>query len=254
MTASDIHSLSGAYALDAVDDLERVAFERHLRECDPCALEVRELRETVTRLADPAAVDPPPSLRSSVLDAVARTPQARPGRPDRSQSSGHASAARWRRFAAVAVAASVLAAGVGVGTWTVAHRDATDARHAAADAQARTDAIGAVLAASDVQVIKMPGRDGGTVNLAVARSQNKAVAVLTGLPALQDDQVYQLWMIPPGGAAEAVSRGVLSVGQTADTRVIEVGDGVQFGVSIEPKGGSKRPTLTQIIAAGEFST
>ena len=50
MTASDIHSLSGAYALDAVDDLERAAFERHLRECEACALEVGELRETVSRL------------------------------------------------------------------------------------------------------------------------------------------------------------------------------------------------------------
>ena len=28
---TDVHSLSGAYALDAVDDLERAAFERHLR-------------------------------------------------------------------------------------------------------------------------------------------------------------------------------------------------------------------------------
>ena len=28
----DIHALAGAYALDAVDDLERAAFDRHLRD------------------------------------------------------------------------------------------------------------------------------------------------------------------------------------------------------------------------------
>jgi anti-sigma-K factor RskA len=148
----------------------------------------------------------------------------------------------------------VLAAGVGVGTWTVANRDAADARRSAAEAQARTAAIADVLAAPDVRVLALPGRDGGTVNLAVARSRNKAVAVLKGLPVLQGDQVYQLWMIPPAGALEAVSQGVLAVGQTEDTRLIDVGDGVQFGVSIEPKGGSPRPHASQIIAAGQFST
>jgi anti-sigma factor RsiW len=40
MTSPDIHALGGAYALDAVDDLERVAFDRHLAECETCALEV----------------------------------------------------------------------------------------------------------------------------------------------------------------------------------------------------------------------
>ena len=71
MTVSDIHSLSGAYALDAVDDIERAAFERHLRECQSCSLEVLELRETVGRLADTVAVEPPASLRASVLSTVA---------------------------------------------------------------------------------------------------------------------------------------------------------------------------------------
>ena len=31
-TSADIHALSGAYAVDAVDDLERARFERHLQE------------------------------------------------------------------------------------------------------------------------------------------------------------------------------------------------------------------------------
>ena len=30
---TEIHALSGAYAVDALDDLERAAFERHLGEC-----------------------------------------------------------------------------------------------------------------------------------------------------------------------------------------------------------------------------
>jgi anti-sigma-K factor RskA len=240
MTASDIHSLSGAYALDAVDDLERAAFERHLRECESCALEVSELRETVTRLADTAAVEPPPSLRASVLDAVARTPQARPGRSGRAHAAGHAAAAqRWRRFAAVSVAAGVIAAGAGVGTWTVASRNVDDARRVAAQARERADAFEKVLAAPDVKVFTMAAGGGGTINVAVARSRNEALAVLKDMPALGPEKVYQLWMIGPSGAR---SPGALDVGQTAGAQVLEIGNAAQFGVSVEPKGGSKTPT------------
>jgi|SoiMethySBSTD1v2_1073268.scaffolds.fasta_scaffold04536_7 anti-sigma-K factor RskA len=246
MTTSDIHSLSGAYALDAVDDLERAAFERHLRECDACALEVSELRETVSRLADTAAVEPPPSLRASVLDAVTRTPQAPPGRPGRSQSTSHAAAARWRRFAAVSVAAGVLAAGAGVGTWAVASRNVDDARRVAVAAQQRAAEIEQVLAAPDLKVFTTPIKDGGSVNVAVARSVNKAVAILNDLPGLGDDQVYQLWMIPEASVGKPASPGPLAIGQTTGSQVLTVGNAVQFGVTIEPPGGSPQPSTDPV--------
>ena len=51
MNTAEIHSLIGPYILDAVDDLERAAFDRHLRECDACRAEVDELTETSARLA-----------------------------------------------------------------------------------------------------------------------------------------------------------------------------------------------------------
>ena len=34
--ANDLHLLSGAYAVDALDDLERARFEAHLRTCADC--------------------------------------------------------------------------------------------------------------------------------------------------------------------------------------------------------------------------
>jgi hypothetical protein len=63
MTSPDIHALGGAYALDAVDDLERVAFDRHLAECEACTVEVAEYRETATRLAEGSWSVPPPRMR-----------------------------------------------------------------------------------------------------------------------------------------------------------------------------------------------
>jgi anti-sigma-K factor RskA len=242
---SDIHSLSGAYALDAVDDIERAAFERHLRECETCALEVLELRETVSRLSDSVAVVPPPALRASVLQAVSRTPQVRPGRPERNPA---VSAKRWRRFAAVSVAAGVIAVGIGVGTWTVANRNVDDAREAVAAADARAAEIERVLAAADARLFKGMGKDGGTVNVTVARSLDSAVAALEGLPDPGAGRIYQLWMIPEGDpAAVARSVGQVPTAAEATAELVQVGDANRFGVTIEPEGGSLTPTLSNLV-------
>jgi anti-sigma-K factor RskA len=243
---SDIHSLSGAYALDAVDDIERAAFERHLRECESCALEVLELRETVSRLSDSVATEPPPGLRDSVLQAVARTPQAPPGRSERNPAA--ASAKRWRRFAAASVAAGVIAAGVGVGTWAVGDRKVDDARRATAVAEARASAIEQVMAAPDVRVFSHPAQGGGTVNVAVARSLDSGVAVVSGLPGLGDGKIYQLWMIPAGKPADvARDAGRMAPGATSVAQPVQLGDAKVFGVTVEPEGGSKKPTTTPIV-------
>ncbi len=59
--SEDIHTLVGAYALDAVDDLERLRFDRHLVTCPSCEQEVAELRATAGRLADLTDIAPPGS-------------------------------------------------------------------------------------------------------------------------------------------------------------------------------------------------
>ena len=66
----DIHKLSGAYATDALDDLERARFETHLASCEDCRAEVAELREAAARLADTTATPAPASLRESVLAGI----------------------------------------------------------------------------------------------------------------------------------------------------------------------------------------
>ncbi|WP_425554611.1 hypothetical protein, partial [Georgenia daeguensis] len=65
--------LLGAWALDAVDDVERAAVERAIREDPELAAEAGALRETAARLADAGAVAPPPALREAVLAAAAGT-------------------------------------------------------------------------------------------------------------------------------------------------------------------------------------
>ena len=47
----ELHTLAGAYALDALPEGDRARFERHLVRCRACAREQRELREATARLA-----------------------------------------------------------------------------------------------------------------------------------------------------------------------------------------------------------
>lgn len=69
--SADIHGLVGAYAVDAVDDHERAAFEAHLAECPECRAEVSSLREAAAQLAVLAETAPPSSMRDAVLGRIA---------------------------------------------------------------------------------------------------------------------------------------------------------------------------------------
>ena len=80
---SDIHALSGAYAVDALDDHERTEFEEHLAVCAECRAEVASFRETGALIAETEAVDPPASLRDSVLSGIS---QIRPLPPETSET------------------------------------------------------------------------------------------------------------------------------------------------------------------------
>src|SRR2546423_672923 len=84
----DLHVLTGSYALDAVSEVEREEFERHLQHCPTCEAEVRGLRETAARLALACAMTPPARMERQVLAAAFPTrqlppPSAHPPRPAR---------------------------------------------------------------------------------------------------------------------------------------------------------------------------
>jgi anti-sigma-K factor RskA len=70
-TNEDLHELTAAYALDALDADERGAYERHLADCDRCRADLRDLGETVGALG--LAVEgpaPPRELRERILVAA----------------------------------------------------------------------------------------------------------------------------------------------------------------------------------------
>ncbi|MEE4545802.1 anti-sigma factor [Streptomyces sp. V4-01] len=78
MTVDDLHTLTGAYALDALSGPESGEFVRHMARCRACAQEVRELRETAARLALAVAEAPPARMRVRVLAALPEVRQLPP--------------------------------------------------------------------------------------------------------------------------------------------------------------------------------
>ncbi|MCZ7435670.1 anti-sigma factor [Micromonospora sp. WMMC241] len=247
---TDIHALAGAYVLDAVDDVERAAFARHLDGCESCALELAEFRETAARLADSTWSVPPPALRTAVLAEIRRTPQERPGPAGR---SGAARAGAWRRRLAVAAAAVLLAGGAGAATWVAQEQRVRDARTEAGAARdeagaARNEAgrIRAVLAAPDAVVRTEAVAAGGRVTVVASASRDEGVALVDGLAAPAPGRAYQLWLIQ---GTTATSAGVLPAGQGGGTKLLSGvrGKGL-FGVTEEPATGSAAPTMTPLVA------
>jgi anti-sigma factor RsiW len=109
-TNQDLHEQVAAYALDALDEDERCAYEEHLAECERCRTELAGLADTAGTLGLAADTgDPPASLRGRILDA------ARAEGPSNVVAIG---SARRKRFALMGgVAAAVAAAALAVGLY-----------------------------------------------------------------------------------------------------------------------------------------
>ena len=244
MTSPDIHTLGGAYALDAVDDLERASFDRHLAECDACTLEVAEYRETATRLAEGSWSVPPPRMREQVLARAAATPQLPPLGHRRGAPNP---VARWRRLAAAAAVVAVLGTGAAVTTYAVQEQRLAGERVAVAAAQQRADRIQAVLAAPDAALRAGELTGGGRVTVVVSDTEDAGVVVLADAPPPGPDRAYQLWVVPVNSVTP-ISVGLLPAGRSESTELIEgVRGRAAFAVSLEPAGGSPAPSTTPLV-------
>jgi anti-sigma-K factor RskA len=68
----ELHDLTAAYALDALDPDEAEAYERHLGQCEDCRMQLAELNEPAGALAyGTVAPAPPPRLRAVILEQAA---------------------------------------------------------------------------------------------------------------------------------------------------------------------------------------
>ena len=237
-TTGDVHALSGAYAVDALDPDERLRFEAHLRECPACQAEVAGLREAVAMLGGDAAVAPPAGLRASVLagietvrplppvTALEPTAEVRPLRPRR-RFLGLAGPQLALAAAAVLV---VVAAVGGVWLWQGSDDDAPE-----------LTAAEQVLTAADAVHTTRQFPDGSSATVYVSRSEGRAVIVTDDMAPAPTGKDYQLWLVGPDGSMVPD----LVMPDDPDTTKVLEGDASEVtavGITVEPDGGSEEPS------------
>lgn len=246
--SADIHSLIGAYALDAVTDGERISFEEHLRRCAACRHELAELREACCRLSSIIAVAPPPALRPRILAGIGAIRPLPPlvgqdqaidqlGAIDRPGTRAATTARRTpvRRWLTTAVAAAAVV--VGGLTWQP-WRDG---------APAPISATQQVLQAPDSERRAAHLAGGTVVSVVYSPGLDQAVVSTQHLPPAPAGHIYQLWYMT--GSGTATSAGTVTPSASGRATVLLTGaapSGAVVGITVEPEGGSPRPTTHPI--------
>ena len=229
---SDLHKLTGAYAVDALDELERARFEQHLATCDDCRAEVAELRETAALLAHTVASTPPASLRDSVLAGIS---QVRPLPPIVDVSRRRA--ARFRLLVAASVVAIL---GVAASLWQPWQQAPETGTLTAAEQ---------IIAAPDSERVVVDLGEAGRAEVIRSESLRQAVIRTDDMAPAPDGHVYELWLQQRG---EMVPAGLMEGG---DQEIVLEGDAATAsaaGVTVELAGGAEKPNLPP-VALFDFS-
>ena len=221
-----LHDLVAAYALDSLDEDERLAFEEHLPSCEQCGAELLELREAAVALGGADPVAPPELLKARVMAEI--------GRP----AAGSASAVgrSWRERAFIPVLVALTAVSLALAGLLLAGVE-------------RADRAAEILAAEDTRLTVLEGPS--TARLVYSPGMQEGLLVMSGVTELSSDQTFELWLI---GAAGPVPAGIF-VPEAGVVRFLVVGDfstATSIGITIEPAGGSPQPTGT-VIYLGALS-
>lgn len=229
--STELHTLSGAFALHALSPEEAEQFRRHLEECAVCRQEVRELQAAAAAMGEAETMTPPAHLRERVLAAADRTPQQPPrtGGGTVVQVPPH----RWGRRLMMAAAAVVLVAAGAVG---IAQMGGDEEQVQLADGVVQ------VFEADDAQTATMETENGGRISVAASPGLNQMAVDTDELPPLDDEHVYQLWSVQ-GQQMQSVT--VLEPEKGASMEM--PGPDTEVAITVEPVGGSAQPTTQPIM-------
>lgn len=248
-----LHALSGAYVVDALDDIERATFERHLPGCLDCQQEVASLREATALMADDAALTPPPALRDSVLAGIKNIRPLAPETGDRtgpgsnpaeddSPAAPIAKVLPMRRrgfrvgkMLAAAAAVAAIAGGVFFQPWQSNDNPPI----------AQLGPIDQVLNAADAQKVTKSFKDGSTATVYRSKSEGRAVLLTEGMALPPPGKAYEVWLQDAKGTM--IPAGMMK--PRGDNRMLLEGDAnkaIGVGITVEPAAGSKVPTTEPI--------
>jgi anti-sigma-K factor RskA len=226
---------AAAWVLGALDNAEAAEFVRRMEASPEIRKEVGELQEAADALPfSVPPVGPPPELRDRIMAVVESEAEllhatcARADRPPRAHTPWWRSLLRPLPLAATACV--LLLAGVAAGLL-----------------------IGGG-GSESVRTVAAQVTGGGTANASaqVEIDADHAELVVDGMQSPGAGHVYQVWYVREG-QSDPVPAGALfdvdSAGQGAAALPGGVDDVASVLVSVEPAGGSEKPTTQPVIAA-----
>jgi len=228
--------LTGSYVLDALPEAERVEFEEHLRTCEQCSNEVRELRETVAALGATYETPAPAGAHERLMRTIHEQPVAPPVKG----TVASLDSARRRPRAAIyllAAASVILAMTLGI------------VGISAYSANQRTTAAESVLKLAtmpDAHLMPLPIPSASS-SLVVSQGKNEAAVLASSMPMPAAGHVYQVWAKDSAGTMTSVGMfvpsksGTVTQMLTADVHTVKA-----FMITVEPAGGSSQPTQAPI--------
>jgi anti-sigma factor RsiW len=207
-----VEDLLGAYALDALEDDERLLVDQHLSTCATCRQEVADHREVASLLAGPP-IRPPDRVWQAILAGTA------PPAPSEETAPVVPFRPRERRFnittrrlvgAAAAVAVIALSAAVTVQSSRIGTlNDRVTAQQqeiATLQADPLQQAVAAALTDPEALVANLTAEGTGASMQVVLLPDGTGYIYESSLAALPSDATYQLWAVVD---QRVISAGVL---------------------------------------------
>ena len=242
----ELEELYPAYALDAITNDERSRVEAHLARCSACAQLVEDYRSVGDALAlSVPLVEPPANLKTRVLAVTTPHPVSSPNW-----------LARWQfaltnlvRSPAFAMAMLIFMLGLIVWNGSLQNQLASQVTHDMAEQREFLNTVAyAEGAPRRMQATSVAPHAVG--RLYVAPELNTFALVVYDLPMLDANRVYQMWLIKADGTR--TSGGTFTVdhegtGWLMVHSVQPVSECQSVGITIEPRGGSSKPTGERVL-------
>jgi Anti-sigma-K factor rskA/Putative zinc-finger len=225
----------GAYLLGALSDAERASFEGHLADCPECRHEVERLRPAADLLPRSVEqVEPPPSLKRSLMEVVEREAKERDGGTEPARERARRPLGeRLRDLLGGALRPALVAAGlalgllVGYGVAQLGDDDNGRTVVARVEPSVLPDASGRLEIQGD-------GTRGGILEV-------------RGMPSLDRGRVYQAWVQRDGMIEPEPTFDVGADGRGAVAVPEDLSDAQAVLLTREPRGGSRAPSEDPIL-------
>jgi anti-sigma-K factor RskA len=236
MDQERFEDLKDSYVLGALPEEERLEFERYLVEHPELQAEVEDLGTVAGLLAlSPREQEPPPELRRRIMEVV----EAEASHPDTSRRSWLAGLREAVGVRDLALAAAALLV-VGLFSWSMLLQGEVR------DLQGRVQSLQSQPSGPQMIALGGAGTKQGARAKLVTLNSDRAVLVAENMPSVPEGKTYQIWVIKgdtpqPSGLFDPRGESVAAVVENP----VEGADAV--AVTVEPEGGSKKPTTDPML-------